>query len=183
VAGEWVSGEPVSDWATSTYGNPCRECGFQWTLSLDDAKAQMALVPASFATVVSSASGNERHPDLAWSVADYVSHVADNLRIWAERLMGVVLGASPVVGGYDESELAQARNYAAIPLAAALWSLRVATAEWLKAVESSNCVGTVLIHPQRGEMDLTAVALANAHDALHHRWDIERILHVAAPGS
>ena len=173
----------MSDWGTSTYGSPCRECGFDWTLSLDDAHAQMAGVPASFGAVVSSATGNERHPDLAWSVADYVSHVADNLRIWAERLMGVVLGASPVVGGYDESELAQARNYAAIPLAAALWSLRLSTAEWLRAVASSNRVGTVLIHPQRGELDLSAVVLSNTHDALHHRWDIERTLRVAARDS
>jgi len=178
-----VSEQRVSDLGTSTYGNPCRECGFDWTLSLDDAVAKMAGVPASFGAVLAGATGNERHPDLAWSVADYVSHVADNLRIWTERLMGVVLGASPVVGGYDESELAQARNYALIPLEAALWSLRLSTAEWLKAVASSNRSGTVLIHPQRKELDLSAVVLANTHDALHHRWDIERTLRVAARDS
>ena len=166
-----------------TYGNPCRECGFDWALSLDDALAEMARVPASFVTAVAHATGNERHPDLAWSVAAYVSHVADNLRIWAERLMGVVLGASPVVGGYDESELARARNYALIPLEAALWSLRLSTAEWLKAVASSRGRGTVLVHPQRGELDLSAVVLSNTHDALHHRWDIERTLRVAARDS
>ena len=31
----------------------------------------------------------------ARSVAEYVCHVGDNLRIWAERLMGVVEGAPP----------------------------------------------------------------------------------------
>ena len=173
-----MSEQRVSDLGTSTYGTPCRECGFDWTLSLDDAVAKMAGVPASFGAVLAGATGNERHPDLAWSVAGYVSHVADNLRIWTERLMGVVLGASSVVGGYDESELARARNYALIPLEAALWSLSVFTAEWLKAVASSHRNGTVLIHPQRGELDLAAVVLSNTHDALHHRWDIERTLRV-----
>jgi hypothetical protein len=50
-------------------------------------------------------------------------------------------------------------------------------------VASSNRSGTVLIHPQRKELDLSAVVLANTHDALHHRWDIERTLRVAARDS
>ena len=169
----------VSEWGTATYGDPCRECGFAWTLSLDDAVAHMARFPASYDEMLAPATGNERHPDLAWSACDYVSHVADNLRIWTERLMGVVMGASPVVGGYDEGELARARNYARIPLEAALWSLRRSTTELLNAVASSNPSGTVLIHPQRGELDLCAVVLSNTHDAQHHLWDIERTLSVA----
>jgi len=171
-----VSEQRVSDLGTSTYGNPCRECGFDWTLSLDDAVAKMAGVPASFGAVLAGATGNERHPDLAWSVADYVSHVADNLRIWTERLMGVALGAGPEVGGYDENELARARRYDLIPLEASLWSLRLSVAQWVTAVEASNHHGTVMIHPQRGELDLSDVVRSNAHDAQHHLSDIERTL-------
>jgi hypothetical protein len=173
----------MNDWGITTYGDPCRECGFEWTLSHDDALARMTQFPASYGEVLERASGNERHPDLDWSICAYVSHVADNLRIWTERLMGVVLGAPPMVGGYDESELANARNYALIPLHAALWSLRTSTAEWLTAVASSNPRGTVMIHPQRGKLDLLAVVLSNTHDAHHHLWDIERTLRVAVEDS
>ena len=80
------------------------------------------------------AIGTERHPDLEWSVSAYVSHVADNLRIWAERLAGIAAGAPPEVGGYDESALARARGYQQIPLQAALWSLSRSVAGWQHAV-------------------------------------------------
>jgi hypothetical protein len=143
----------------------------------------MAALPAAFAEALSGASGDERHADLTWSAGAYVSHVADNLRIWTERLMGVALGAAPFVGGYDESELARARNYELIPLEAALWSLRLFVAEWRKAVKISRREGTVLIHPERGELDLSAVVLSNTHDAHHHHWDVTRTLRGAAPRS
>ena len=93
----------------------------------------------------------------------------------------MALGAAPVVGGYDESELARARNYELIPLEAALWSLRVSIAEWVKAVEISRPKGRVLIHPERGELDLAAVVQSNTHDAHHHLWDVARTLRGAKP--
>ena len=34
----------------------------------------------------------------------------------------------------------------------------------------------MLIHPERGEMELLDVVVANTHDAHHHLWDIERTL-------
>lgn len=46
-----------------TWGDPCRECGFAWALSTDEGVATMAGVPARFRDAV-----------------------ADNLRIFAERL-------------------------------------------------------------------------------------------------
>jgi hypothetical protein len=79
-----------------------------------------------------------------------------------------------VVGGYDENELARARNYAMIPLEAALWSLRRSVAEWLEAVDMSSRLGTLMVHPERGELDLHDVVTSNTHDAHHHPWDIRR---------
>jgi len=108
--------------------------------------------------------------------AAYVSHVGDNLRIWTERLRGVALGAPRRVGSYDENELARARNYDTIPLQAALWSLQLSVAEWLKAVDGMPGSGTVLLHPERGPMDLREVVVSNIHDVQHHRYDIERTL-------
>jgi hypothetical protein len=166
----------MSGWGPATYGDPCRECGFDWSLSLDRAVQLMSGLAATYDEVLAGATGSEQLPELAWPVGAYVSHVADNLRIWTERLMGVTLGAGPEVGGYDENELAQARRYDLIPLEASRWSLRLSVAEWVKAIEASSHHGTVMIHPQRGELDLSDVARSNAHDARHHLFDIERTL-------
>ncbi len=166
----------MNEWGPATYGQPCRECAFDWTLALDDAARGMSALTSAYPDLLHGATGREQHPDLSWSSAAYVSHVADNLRIWTERLRGVALGATRRVGGYDESELAVARNYETIPLQAALWSLQLSSDEWIKAIDSAPSKGTVLVHPERGEMDLLDVVTANTHDAHHHLWDIERTL-------
>jgi hypothetical protein len=173
----------ASSWGAAAYGDPCRTCDFSWTVSVDDAMAQMAEVPAAYAELASGATGHERHPDLTWSVTAYVCHVGDNLRIWSERLMGVVLGAPAEVGGYDENELAQARRYEQIRLEAALWSLGIAVTHWVGAVEQAQPLDVVLLHPQRGVQSLQEVAQSNLHDAEHHRFDIERTLRAVGPAS
>ncbi len=159
-----------------TYGDPCRECGFGWSIPLEGATTMVSDGPIEFTALLAGAVGDERHPDLGWSVAEYVCHVGDNLRIWAERLIGVAAGGPAEVGAYDEHELADARNYERIPLAAAMWSLGRAVDDWLGAVARSARTGPVLIHPERGAQALVDVARSNAHDLVHHRWDIERTL-------
>lgn len=164
----------MNDWGASVYGDPCRECGFSWAISMPDAVSLVSNLPSGYRMLLADRSGNEQHPGLRWSVLEYVSHVADNLRIWAERLMGVVEGARPIVSNYDENELARARNYKEIPIQGAMWSLTRSVDDWLTSVELSRDSGVVLVHPERGELTLSDVVLSNAHDALHHQRDIER---------
>jgi DinB superfamily len=171
----------MNDWGASVYGDPCRECGFTWAVSISDALSQISNIPSVYRALLADRSGREHHPGLGWSVSEYVSHVADNLRIWAERLMGVVEGGPPLVGHYDENELAHARHYREIPLAAAVWSLTRSVDDWLTSVEASADSGVVLVHPERGELTRSDVVLANAHDALHHQRDIERTLRDLRP--
>ena len=80
------------------------------------------------------------------------------------------------MGSYDENTLADVRNYGKIPLQSALWSLARSADDWVSAVEAAPAFGVVLVHPERGELELSDVVLSNAHDACHHRWDIERTL-------
>jgi hypothetical protein len=164
------------DWGPSLYGDPCRECGFVWSVSIDESIALVGDLPDAYGALVAGVSGNERHPDLGWSVAEYVSHVADNLRIWAERLAGVIRGASPEVGGYNENELADARNYERIPLQSAMWSLTRSVADWLDVVGQSSRTGPLLLHSERGAQSLADVVHSNAHDGFHHQWDVRRTL-------
>ena len=164
----------MNDWGASFYGDPCRECGHDWTHSMANAVSLVSNLPDAYHELLDGRTGNEQHPQLSWSVAEYVTHVADNLRIWAERLMGVVGGAANLVGRYDENALASARNYREIPIQAAMWSLTRSVDDWLEAVKASATSGVVLVHPKRGEMTLTDVVASNAHDAIHHQWDIMR---------
>ena len=169
---EW----PMGTWSESVYGDPCRGCGYGWGASFEDARTSVVSAPDGYRRLLAGATGTERHPDLAWSVTAYVCHVGDNLRIWAERLAGVAGGGPGVVAAYDENALAAARRYGSAALAGALWSLGRAAADWVAAVDLVPATGTVLVHPERGELGRLDVARANAHDVAHHRWDVARSL-------
>jgi hypothetical protein len=166
----------VNGWGRSAYGDPCRECGFDWSTRADQAVTLVSDAPRSYAARLDAATGDERHPALAWPVTAYVCHVSDNLRIWAERLVGSARGHDQSCGGYDENALAEARGYRSISLPAALWSLGRAVEAWEDAVAETSTRGAVLVHPDRGGLTRDDVVVANAHDCFHHRWDIERSL-------
>src|SRR6185369_3410867 len=78
-------GAMTEAWGAALYGQPCRECGFDWSLSADDALHVVGEIADAFEVRLSEATGTERHPDLSWTPTAYVCHVTDNLRIWAER--------------------------------------------------------------------------------------------------
>lgn len=166
----------MGTWGPDTYGEPCRECGYSWTIGLDDALAVVQGIPAAYEAALEDATGTERHPALSWSVGAYVCHVADNLRIWAERLAGVAAGASPEVAAYDENELAAARHYEHVALEGALWSLRRSVGDWLSAVGEARAGSVALHHFARGELELLEVVRMVTHDAFHHAWDVRRTL-------
>lgn len=113
----------------------------------------MALVgdiPLRFAERLRGATGRERLPELRWTPSAYVSHVANNLRIWSERLTGARVAGATEVPGYDPDRLADARRYDEIALAAALWSLGWASRAWVEAVRGALASGIVLRHATRG---------------------------------
>jgi hypothetical protein len=163
-------------WGAGLYGDPCGGCGFDWSLTPREAIGIVEGLPARFRGLLKGRTGHERHPDLAWNPAAYVSHVTDNLRNWAERLAGARLSGAVDVPGYDPDLVAQARHYNEIAAAAALWSLERAAAAWSESVTAALQDGVVLQHATRGAQRAEDVARNNAHDGYHHAWDIERIL-------
>ncbi len=178
-------------WGKARYGDPCRECGYDWSIGPAHAMAVVASVPDSYARLLAGRDATRKHPDLTWSAAEYVCHVTDNLRIWSERLAGASLadpkpadpnpahasrGRAAQVASYDPDLLAAARHYDQVAVAGALWSLRHAVASWTEAVLMALESGVVLQHETRGDQHASDVALNNAHDASHHAWDIQRIL-------
>lgn len=163
----------MSDWGAGIYGNPCRECGYDWTnTGVEEARALVGGIVSTYADLLKDADGTERHPDLAWSAKAYVSHVTDNLRIWAQRLAGAAEGADPRVSRYQADALAAARSYEALPLEGVMWSLGRSVEEWMAATSLALSKGVVLDHPDRGPQRADEVIVTNAHDARHHAWDI-----------
>jgi hypothetical protein len=166
----------MEKWGTRLYGDPCRACSFSWSLSPDEAVEVVRGVPERYALCLAGTTGHERHADLGWTPVGHTSHVADNLRNWAERLAGAYLAGVTEVPGYDQDLLARARRYDELSIQGALWSLEWAAAGWVDIVTSALAAGVVLSHAGRGRQTAEDVARNNCHDAHHHLWDIERIL-------
>ena len=164
------------EWGSQLYGNPCRECDFNWEISSAQAVALVQQLSTMYAARLESSTGTETCAQLDWSVSAYVCHVVDNLRIWSERLAGARLSGESRVTGYDQVLLGVARRYEVINLRAALWSLDWAVREWSESLRAALVAGTELRHSDRGRQSVEEVARNNAHDAIHHLWDIERII-------
>lgn len=162
-------------WGAALFGDPCRECGFDWAISPAAAVDRISELPGQLDATTRSCAGTERRSAGGWSIAEYVCHVGDNLRQWAERIQTARLARTVDVDGYDPDELAAARRYATIPLATALWSLSLATRDWTDVLKPALRESIVLEHRARGRQRAEDIARNNYHDAHHHHWDINQI--------
>lgn len=164
----------MEPWGARLFGDPCRECGFGWSMTAEQALSWMQGAPNLFAAATRAAQGTER--GAGWSVREYVSHVGDNLRQWAERVQGARLTGRVDVAGYNPDELALARGYASVPLEAALWSMQLSVEAWLQVLRSAMAERLVLQHSTRGLQRAEDIIRNNTHDAHHHLWDVNGIL-------
>ncbi len=163
-------------WGARFYGDPCRECGYSWAISPEEATALILDAPRRYAELLDGADGSVRHPDLTWSVTMYVEHVSDNLRNWAERIMSAVAAGQTTLRPTDQDVVAAARGYESMPLATALWSMKHSANIWADAMAASAGQEIVFSHPTRGQQSLVELILTVAHDTAHHEWDIRRSL-------
>jgi len=173
----------MDEWGRTTYGDPCRECDFHWWLSTEEAVELVSEVPHRYGVLLDGASGSERFPGLAWPAVAYVGHVGDNLRIWAERLIGAETPREQQLAPYDADLLAVARSYDAMPVASSLWSLGHAVAMWREAARAAVPSRRKFSHPDRGHITVGEIVRSNAHDTHHHEWDLKRILGHLPPAS
>ena len=168
----------MNTWGIRVYGNPCRECWFDWSISMEAAAAIVAEIPGRYARLLEGQDGSVRHPRLSWSVGAYVCHVGDNLRIWAEWMWSSVEAEHVEIEAYDQDKLASVRRYESIPLATALWALSHAVAAWEEAFGAAAGREPTFNHPERGLISLSDLVQSNCHDAVHHEWDIRQSLGV-----
>ena len=163
-------------WGAGFYGDPCRECGYSWAISREEATALILDAPRRYAELLDGADGRARHPDLTWSVTAYVEHVADNLRNWAERIVSAAAAGQTTLRPTDQDVVAAARAYESMPLATALWSLQQSANIWAAAMAACAGGDFMFSHPTRGQQSLAELILTVAHDTAHHEWDIRRSL-------
>lgn len=163
-------------WGADLYGDPCRECAFDWSIGATAAVDRVAGLGPRLAGVTTAAHGPERRPTGGWTVSAYVSHMGDNLRQWAERVQCARLSGQVEVSGYDPDVLAEARAYPEISLEAAVWSAGIAATAWAGVMGDAVQEGVELIHATRGLQRAEDIARNNCHDVFHHLWDIEQIL-------
>jgi hypothetical protein len=167
---------PMNEFLRSAYGDPCRECGFDWSIEPADCVAIVGDAPTRFKSTLAGQDGREVHSNLEWNATAYVVHVADVLRIWSDRIAAVALGASDPVVPYDERILGDARGYVSLPLPGALWSLGRAVEDWLAAEQLVESATVTLAHPEQGSLSLDDVRRIMAHEIEHHVADLILIL-------
>lgn len=161
-------------WGPKKYGDPCRECGYDWSISQREAVSLIASLPARFRTLLDGRDPGLRHPDLGWSAGAYVAHTGDNLRIFAERFAALDLGAYRDDFPYSPDLLAEARQYEQIPISGALWSLDHAAADLVEAIEASTGKFVAIEVQEQGPETPLDFVRTITHDAYHHAWDIQR---------
>jgi hypothetical protein len=164
----------MEKWGADLYGNPCRGCGFDWSINMMEVLAAVLKAKYDYPNLLALRAGTERHPDLSWTAAGYAVHLADSLRIWSERLVGAYVSGVVDVVPYDPDLLAQVRGYNQMSVGAVLWSVEEAANSWIEAAPEAIENNVVLRHPTRGELRARDVARDNAHDVRHHAWDVER---------
>jgi hypothetical protein len=157
------------------YGDPCRSCGYEWATPDAALLAELRSLAAMYRAILGDLPGTARDPELGWCASAYVLHVADNLRMHAERMAGAALGGSYLFEGADQDEQATVRGYERIPIEGALWSLASVVPPYLDAFEMAHAAGVILPHAHRGDQLATQVLHGNVHDAHHHGWDLGRI--------
>jgi hypothetical protein len=163
-------------WGAALYGDPCLTCGYDWSLTPRQAVRAVGEAPGRFAAALVTAPRPLTHPDLGWSTAAYLRHVADNLEAWAYRLDAARLDGRAAAAGYDPDDLAEVRDYAHATVGASLAGLRRVVPGWTDAVEAALEADVVLDHATRGPQRAQDVARNNAHDVLHHLHDVRRIV-------
>jgi hypothetical protein len=168
----WHTGR-MNQWGADGYGDPCRECGYRWSMETADALALIARAPQRFTVLLAGGDGTGRAAGLTWDAREYVAHVADNLRIWGERLSALTPGAILPIAPYDQDALAAVRAYRQLPVASVLWSVGQSAAAFVELWPIVPADAR-LDHPESGEMDPVQVLVQVAHDTAHHLVDVER---------
>lgn len=153
----------------------CADCGFDWSMSPDDAIRLVEAAPDRFAKLLSGGVGPRSEDPSRWSERGYLWHVVDVLRLGTDRLWTLTLDAPSGVPGWDEEALAVARRYERLSPIVGLRALDVAVGDWVRAAHETPPSAEVT-HPVFGGISTQDAIVRNAHEVQHHARDIEQTI-------
>ncbi len=150
----------------------CPRCSYNWYTPPEQALTLVESSPARFDALLSGRDGMVAASDRGWNATSYVWHLADLARGWSERW--VVLATSPgsLLSGWDPDELADARNYRAMPTVSALWALSTGVATFVELTRALD-PGTTFLHADWGTGTVDEALVWLAHEFVHHELDVD----------
>lgn len=150
----------------------CPVCGFDWSTPAKEALALIAAAPVRYAEILEGRDGMAPGADGGWNATAYVWHLTDLARSWSERWVQVAAAPGSVLAGWDPDVLAEARNYRALPTAAALWALADAVGAFVERCHEVAFDATFQ-HGDWGEGSVADGVRWLAHEFVHHQLDVD----------
>lgn len=150
----------------------CPTCGWNWSLAPDEALAAIAGAPDRYVSLLEGRDGMAEAADGGWNATAYVWHLTDLARSWTERWVQVRAMPGSLLVGWDPDEMAEARNYRALPTAAAEWAVRDAVSSFVSQCQQIDFHATF----EHGDWGAGSVADGLrwlGHEFVHHELDVE----------
>jgi hypothetical protein len=157
--------------------NLCDECRYDWDTPILERLRLVADLSERLTSRLEDAGERayeKPDPDV-WSANEYVWHLADMLKIFAEWLHATRVHEKPVWYPGDANAMAESRGYAEKPLRTGLWSLQESCKLFLLEAIRIEPAREVTYKDWR---DVTADEVIGfaTHEAAHHIFDIQRLL-------
>jgi hypothetical protein len=150
----------------------CPTCGWNWSVSCDDALQAIASAPDRYAELLGGRDGMAQSADGGWNATAYLWHLTDLARSWTERWVQVRAMPGSLLVGWDPDVLAEARNYRALPTATAEWALRDAVSSFVAQCDRVD-FGATFEHGDWGQGSVADGIRWLGHEFVHHQLDVD----------
>ncbi len=171
----------IANYRNSAGSGVCSECGFDWSLTPEQAHEIVTPAPTRYGSLLHSRlklATRKPAPEI-WSPSAYVWHVADAIGIWAERLKGILGDSHSAIVPFDQDELAEVRGYEQLSPLVGLWALERRAGDWRAVLEEAGLKDVDFVHPEFGPWSVRRLLRYIAHEVSHHELDIKRGLGLA----
>lgn len=150
----------------------CPTCDWNWSVSTENALDAIARAPDRYAELLDGRDGMAEPADGGWNATAYLWHLTDLARSWAERWVQLRAMAGSLLVGWDPDVLAEARNYSALPTAAADWALRDAVSSFIAQCSRVDFDAT-FEHGEWGQGSVADAIRWLGHEFVHHQLDVD----------
>lgn len=155
----------------------CGECGFAWDTPILDGLRMIERLPRDIGEVIATREHAlcERPAPMVWSPNEYIWHLVDIFRLSAEWMYDIRTLDHPTHYAIDTDALAELRGYNRLPQPTGLWSLEQSCRLFIAEAAVTEPTRTCYYHDWQ---DVTAERVVSflAHEAVHHLFDLRRIL-------